>query len=90
MSQPAPDLRSRLALTLGEAAACLGVSESTIRRLLPVLGNAVIRVGRSPRVSVRGLEEWLEGQRKAQAVEAGAPRGSAIRDDANQMLDSLD
>ena len=66
------DLRSRFALRIPEAAQALGVSESTLRRLLPELAacDAVVAVGGQRRISVTGLERYiarLEAQAHPQA-----------------------
>jgi hypothetical protein len=54
----APDLRCRIALRIPEAAAALGCSESTLRRMLPELDGCVFKAGRTPLISIEGLQRW--------------------------------
>jgi excisionase family DNA binding protein len=56
--QSLPHLDHRLALRLKEAAAALGVSERTMRELLPTIPH--YRCRRVLLIPVRGLREWLE------------------------------
>lgn len=66
-------LDSRLALRPKEAAAALGISERTLRQLLPAL--PCVRLGRAVVLPVDLLQEWLrerarvEGSRVDAAVE---------------------
>ena len=66
-------LQGRLALRPKEAATALGVSERTLRQLLPELPT--IRRGGVVLIPITGLQQWLrdesraEGDRVEQAVE---------------------
>ncbi len=57
-------LSDRLALSIPEAAAALGVSERHLRELLPEIPHVHLR-GRVV-IPVRGMEEWLRDQAKAE------------------------
>lgn len=56
------DLRTRFALELPEAATALGISESTLRRVLPDLDGVVFRVNSRVLLSVEGLRRWVDQQ----------------------------
>ena len=66
-------LESRLALSVGEAAAALGVSERHLRTLLPELPH--VHLGARVVVPVEALREWLrvnvrvEGERSSRVAE---------------------
>ena len=66
----APDLRTRLALRPKEAAEALGISERTLRGLLPELPH--IRVGGVVMIPVQQLEDWL--RRRSEAGEGAVDR----------------
>ena len=66
---PPPDLRSRVALTVPEAAAALGLSADTFARHVAA-ELRLLRVGRSVRVPVGELERWAE---RHAALDPGAP-----------------
>lgn len=78
-----PQLSERLALRPREAAAALGVSERTLRQLLPELPT--VRRGNIVLVPVAGLREWLRAESEAEKdpvekavteiLEAVHPRG---------------
>ena len=72
MEREAPDLRRRIALKIPEAAAALGCSESTLRRILHELDGCVFRVGNSTRISVEGLRRW--SLRQAEREDEGGSR----------------
>jgi len=65
---PLDDLAGRLALRPAEAARVLGVSERTLRTLLPRLPH--VRLDRCVLLPVDALRRWLDEQAKARAVEA--------------------
>ena len=73
MADEATALRDRLALRPKEAATALGVSERTLRQLLPELPT--VRRGGVVLIPITGLQQWLrdesraEGDRVEQAVE---------------------
>lgn len=77
---PRVDLANRLALRPREAAECLGVSESTLRRLTPTLPH--VREGGVLLYPVRGLALWLEERAKAGE--------SAVDGAVREILDSLE
>lgn len=52
----------RLALKVPEAAACVGVCTKTMYSLIHSQGFPVIWIGRTPRIPVDGLREWLREQ----------------------------
>ena len=54
---PTLDLTNRLALSIDEAAAALGVSEATIRSMLPRLPH--VHLGRRVVLPVDALRDWL-------------------------------
>ena len=71
--KPALRLADRLALTVPEAAAALGVSERHLRSLLTEIPHC--RVGARVVVPVEPLREWL--RTRAQAEQASADRVAA-------------
>jgi excisionase family DNA binding protein len=74
-----PDLACRLALRPREAAAALGLSERTLRTLLPALPH--VRAGGIVLLPVDALRRWLEDETKA-----GEERTSAV---AREILESV-
>jgi excisionase family DNA binding protein len=74
-----PDLSSRLALRPKEAAQALGVSERTLRQILPELPH--VRVGGAVLLPVEGLRAWLQDEAKAEKA-----RAELI---ADEILDSM-
>ncbi len=78
-----PQLSERLALRPKEAAEALGISERTLRQLLPELPT--VRRGNIILVPVAGLREWLRAESEAEKdrtekvvteiLEAVHPRG---------------
>lgn len=77
-----PDLGRRLALRLPEAALALGLSESSLRRLLPELDGCVLRAGGCVLLTVDGLRRWLDRQTAAEDAAASA--------EADALLGALD
>ena len=75
------DLRSRLSLTVPEAAEALGVSESTVRRHLAD-GIPVVRMGWRVIIPVAGLSNWLEKRAQGAATAAKAERAEESERDA--------
>ncbi len=68
MKRPDVQLADRLALTVPEAAAVIGVSERHLRSLLPEIPHC--RVGSRVVVPVDSLRRWLRD--RAQAEQQGA------------------
>jgi hypothetical protein len=60
------DLTSRLALRPAEAARVLGVSERTLRQILPELPHLRIGSGGVVLLPVEGLRAWLQDEAKAE------------------------
>ena len=60
----APDLSTRLALTVAEAAAALGVSERHLRQLLPEIPH--LHVGRRVVIPVEPFREYLRARCEAE------------------------
>jgi excisionase family DNA binding protein len=60
-----PQLSERLALRPKEAAEALGISERTLRQLLPELPT--VRRGNIVLVPVAGLQEWLREESEAES-----------------------
>ena len=54
---PAVDLATRLSLRPKEAAAALGICETTLRQIAPEIPR--VWIGSSVRYPVRELQEWL-------------------------------
>jgi excisionase family DNA binding protein len=80
--EPALDLSSRLALRPKEAAEALGISERTLRQLLPEL--PVVRRGGVVLLPVEPLRAWLRDQVTIEGRRADAIVGeimAAIRND---------
>lgn len=76
-TRPEPlDLVNRLSLRPPEAAAVLGVSERTLRVLLPELPH--VRRGGVVLVPVDALREWLGREAKAQRESAQATAGEIL------------
>jgi excisionase family DNA binding protein len=73
------DLRDRLALRPKEAAKALGISERTLRQMLPELPH--VRAGGTILLPVDGLREWLKNQSKAEQ--------GRIDSVVNEVLDSM-
>ena len=71
-STPARDCAPRLALRPKEAAKALGISERTLRQMLPELPH--IRLGGSILIPVNCLREWL---REGSEREAGRAKETA-------------
>lgn len=73
---PAVNIRPspRLTLTLPETAAALGVSLSTVRRLMATDDLPTVLLGNQRRVLVADLVTWLE-QRRPGPVSPGSDRG---------------
>ena len=63
---------SRLALTIKEAADAIGISERTLRDLLPEIPHA--HLGRRVVIPVEQLREWLHG--RAREEEMGSKRAA--------------
>ena len=59
-----PDLSTRLALTVPEAAAALGVSERHLRQLMPEIPH--LRVGRRVVIPVEPFREYLRARCEAE------------------------
>jgi excisionase family DNA binding protein len=73
------DLSCRLALRPAEAAEALGISERTLRALLPELPH--VRTGGVVLLPVDGLRRWLDEKTKA-----GEGRADAV---ARELLEGL-
>lgn len=56
--------RSKLTYSVPEAAEVLGVSESKMYQMIRIEGFPTVRVGHRCRVSVKGLEQWVDEQAK--------------------------
>jgi excisionase family DNA binding protein len=67
MTDESFDLRSRIALRPAEAAKALGVSERTLRRMLPELPH--VRRAGAVLLPLEPLRRWLEEQAQAQGRE---------------------
>jgi excisionase family DNA binding protein len=78
-NKPEFALANRLALTVEEAAATIGVSERHLRTMLPEIPHC--RVGARVVIPVEPLKEWLRG--RAQTEKAGADQV------AQEILDEL-
>ena len=77
---PSPvQLSARLALRPAEAAQALGLSERTLRQILPELPH--VRVGGAVLLPVEGLQTWLREQSKAER--------SRVDKTVNEILDSM-
>lgn len=54
--------RPKLVYSIAEAAEILGIGETKMREIARTKGFPTIRMGKILRVSVKGLEEWIEKQ----------------------------
>jgi len=63
-------LRNRLALSIKEAAAAIGVSERSVRQMLPELPH--VRLGSRVVIPVALLEEWLRTQAETEEDRIGS------------------
>lgn len=54
--------RPKLVYSIAEAAEILGIGETKMRQLARTDGFPTIRIGKILRVSVKGLEAWVEKQ----------------------------
>lgn len=54
--------RPKLVYSVAEAAQILGIGETKMRQLARTDGFPTIRIGKILRVSVKGLEAWVEEQ----------------------------
>jgi excisionase family DNA binding protein len=82
-----PPLRlvDRLALRPKEAAEALGVSERTLRQLLPELPT--VRRGNIVLVPVAGLQEWLRDESEAEKGRAEKIAGEILKADRPGGMD---
>ncbi len=78
--EPRAELTDRLALRPAEVARALGLSERTIRQILPQLPH--LRVGGAVLVPVEGLREWLRTQSRIE--------GSTVDRAVQEVLASLE
>ena len=78
--EPRAELTDRLALRPAEVAGALGLSERTIRQILPQLPH--LRVGGAVLVPVEGLREWLRTQSRIE--------GSTVDRAVKEVLASLE
>ena len=71
--QGTPEVRTeRLALTIKESAASLGISEGTLREMLPEIPHT--HLGRRVVIPLEPLREWLHS--RARAEEMGSKRAA--------------
>ena len=56
--------RSKLVYSVAEAAQILGIGETKMRQLARTDGFPTIRIGKILRISVKGLEAWIEERAK--------------------------
>lgn len=63
------DLHSKLALTEDEAAIALGVSKSTIQRYRTDGGLPYTKIGRTVRIPVTSLDDWLRERAEGERLE---------------------
>lgn len=54
----------KLVYSISEAAKILGIGETKMRQLARTNGFPTVRIGKILRVSVKGLETWVEEQAK--------------------------
>lgn len=54
--------RPKLVYSVAEAAQILGIGETKMRQLARTDGFPTIRIGKILRISVKGLEAWIEKQ----------------------------
>ncbi len=78
--EPRAEFTDRLALRPAEVARALGLSERTIRQILPQLPH--LRVGGAVLVPVEGLREWLRTQSRIE--------GSTVDRAVQEVLASLE
>ena len=78
--EPRAELTDRLALRPAEVARALGLSERTVRQILPQLPH--LRVGGAVLVPVEGLREWLRTQSRIE--------GSTVDRAVQEVLASLE
>jgi excisionase family DNA binding protein len=78
--EPRAELTDRLALRPAEVARALGLSERTIRQILPQLPH--LRIGGAVLVPVEGLREWLRTQSRIE--------GSTVDRAVQEVLASLE
>lgn len=71
-------LSDRLALRPKEAAAAIGVSERTLRSLLPQLPH--LREGGVVLVPVEGLRDWLRERSRAEGAQVSAVVDEVMKD----------
>lgn len=72
------NLAERLALRPTEAARAIGVSERTLRQLLPRIPH--LREGGVVLIPVRALERWLEAEARAQGSAVDTAVAEILRD----------
>ncbi len=77
-----PDLSTRLALRPAEAARALGISERTLRAMLPRL--PVVRSGGLVLIPVEALRDWLRERAHASAKDAENVVEGVLRDLASR------
>ena len=77
MSEKRIALTDRLALRPAEAARALGVSERTLRQLLPQLPH--LRAGTAVLIPVEGLREWLREQAQTEPSRVDAAVGEVLQ-----------
>ena len=82
MTEPLPDLATRFALTVPEAAAALGVSERHLRDMMPELPS--VHLGKRVLIPVDSLREWLQDRAR---TEAG--RTDKIADEIMESLNNV-
>ena len=70
-------LSSRLALRTKEVATALGISERTLRQLLPELPT--VRRGNIVLVPIEGLREWLREESEAEKSRSEAVAGKILK-----------
>ena len=68
MTDELPTLSSRLALTVAEAAAAVGVSERHLRSMLPEIPHT--RLGGRVVVPVEPFRDWLKDRARAEEARA--------------------
>ena len=76
----AVQLSTRLALTVNEAAAALGVSERHLRSMLPDIPH--VRLGERVLIPTKPFEEWLRKRTEQQA--------NAIDQAVSEVLEKFD
>lgn len=58
------EMKAKLTYSVPEAAAVLGISDSKMYELIRSEGFPTVRIGTRCRVSVKGLERWVDEQAK--------------------------